>query len=102
MIENDLEPSIEYSTLFTINLGNANMTKVILSHGANINILNRSGRSALHVASENGDEENVNVLIENGANLNIRDKFGLTAMHLAATNGQIQRFLMRFGRCFFL
>lgn len=63
------------------------MTKVILENGANINILNRSGKSALHVAAENGDVANLNLLISNGANLNIRDKFGLTAMHLAASNG---------------
>lgn len=57
-----------------------NVTKVILKNGANINILNRSGKSALHLAAEKGDEAISNLLIESGANLNIRDKFGMTPM----------------------
>ena len=40
-------------------------------------------RTALHIASEHGHEDNVRLLLEAGANLLIRDSLGLTALDLA-------------------
>lgn len=64
------------------------MTSLLLNLGVNKNLLNKMGRSALHLAAEAGDEPIVMLLLENGANLNTGDHFGQTPIHLSASNGK--------------
>lgn len=49
---------------------------MLVQNDANINILNKRGQSPLHLAAQNGDDENLAFLIQNQANLNIMDSFG--------------------------
>ncbi|KAI8514582.1 Unconventional myosin-XVI [Branchiostoma belcheri] len=46
------------------------------------------GKTALHVASENGRTGVVKLLIQHGADVGARDKNGRTALHVASVNGQ--------------
>ena len=53
-------------------MGHYEVVKLLLNHGANTNLVNKLGMSALAVASSNGHGDVVNLLIESGANVNQR------------------------------
>lgn len=61
--------------------------------------LDRSGRSELHYASNEGDFDKVKSLIENGADVNLKDKEGWTPLHFAAQsqNASIALLLIEAG-----
>ncbi|WP_133134259.1 ankyrin repeat domain-containing protein [Legionella santicrucis] len=51
-----------------------------LEHGAFINVRNKKGQSALHLATLDADKESLSKLIARGINVNIQDKDGSTAL----------------------
>ena len=55
--------------------------KSLIAGGANPNIQDRNGWTALHVGAKNGFAEAVEILIAGGANPNIQDNDGWTALH---------------------
>ncbi|KAE8440357.1 hypothetical protein EG329_008339 [Mollisiaceae sp. DMI_Dod_QoI] len=59
-------------------------TKILLSHGAEVDFLGVKGLAALHVAASEGYSETMLILIKHGANPIARDKYGYTPAMLAA------------------
>ena len=53
-----------------------------------VDCIDEYGRTAVHIASRNGQLESLKSLIELKCDVNIADKNGETALHLAAKNGQ--------------
>lgn len=59
------------------------MTEFLLRKNADVNIQNKFGYTALHVATLEGHERIVELLLKNGADKNIENDDGLTPMDLA-------------------
>ena len=57
--------------------------KVLLQHGAKINAVNRSERTALHEACGCGHISEAKILLLHGVNVNALDQWGNTALHSA-------------------
>ena len=74
-------------TVFS-SLGYHDMVSLLLEFGADINISNDSGQSALILAALEGQLETVRLLVENGAKLNQVDQSGECAVVGAARKGQ--------------
>ncbi|KAF8248526.1 ankyrin, partial [Wilcoxina mikolae CBS 423.85] len=49
----------------------------------------KSGRTALHHAAENGHESILQMLLDQGVNKDISDNLGQTALHLAGGKGHM-------------
>ena len=68
--------------------GHEDLALELLSAGADINVKDRDGRTALHWACEKGLEEVVEVLKRLGSQVDERDLFGLTPVMLAADSSK--------------
>jgi len=64
-----------------------NIIRLLINHGANKDIRDRSGATPLHIAARYGKIASVNILIEAGASIS-RDVYGFTPLHYAAQNGR--------------
>ncbi len=64
-------------------------------YGADIQALNNSGQTALHLAAEAGCAEAVELLLNRGVNVNVIDTFGQTALQLAPVNSEAAQILQR-------
>jgi hypothetical protein len=62
--------------------------RLLLEHGADINVQNRIGWTALHWASYKGALEVVRLLLERGADVEAKDNDGQTALQVAARYGR--------------
>lgn len=58
------------------------LLKVLVQKKADLNVVDGKGNTALHVAANAGQFDNVLLLIESGARLDIRNKDGKTALEL--------------------
>jgi ankyrin repeat protein len=65
------------------------VVKYLVGLGANLEITDVLGCTALHLASAMGNTEVVQVLIENGANVNTINNDGMTALHSAIQFGRV-------------
>lgn len=65
------------------NYGNEKMTKLLISHGANVDSKDESGRTPLHDAAERGHNDVAQVLVNNGAEVNKRNRDGETPLNKA-------------------
>jgi hypothetical protein len=65
--------------------GSGSFLRLLLDHGADINVQNRDGRTPLHVASENGApaSEVVRLLFEHSADVEVENSGGKTALQEA-------------------
>lgn len=63
--------------------GHIPVIEMLLKHGANINIQDDSGKTALHEAIENNKTEVAKTLIKNGADLNIMTNSKVNALYIA-------------------
>jgi tetratricopeptide (TPR) repeat protein len=72
---------------FAASSGQADVVKVILERGIDVNIKDDSGRTALSFAAENGQTRIVQILRVASADLNAKDENGKTALIYAAING---------------
>ena len=60
------------------------MAKVLLDHGAAVNVADRDGGwTPLHIAVCGGPPELVRLLLEHGADINQRDEYGWQPIHRA-------------------
>ncbi len=63
--------------------GHAEIVKLLLDYGANINLRNREGNTPLHLAARNGNLSTVKLLLARGANATIVNRDGQTPLALA-------------------
>jgi ankyrin repeat protein len=67
--------------------GSAEIARLLIARGADVNARAANGRTALMAAVESGDAESVSVLLGAGADVNAAASRGETALVLAAANG---------------
>ena len=67
--------------------GHKEVTEVLLSHNARVDVFDNDGRSALHLAADYGSMEVCQALLLKNAFVNSKNKNGLTALHYAAAKG---------------
>jgi ankyrin repeat protein len=65
--------------------GQEAVARLLLNHGAAVNLQAGSGWSALHWASMTGRDEMTKMLLEEGADVELRDRWGCTALYHAAS-----------------
>ena len=65
----------------------ANLAKVLIEAGAQVDMQNKEGQTVLHLASIMGDDNMVRVLFMARANANIQDNEDRAPIHLAAERG---------------
>jgi hypothetical protein len=63
--------------------GHVEIAKLLLRHGANVDVEDEHGLTALHLATKAGFVEMAELLLEDGAYVDTRDKTGWTALHWA-------------------
>ena len=71
---------------YTATSGNRQITKLLISKGANVNAINSSNYTPLHGATCNGHKEIAELLIANGADVNARDSGGKTPLDETMTD----------------
>ena len=57
----------------------------IINKGANMNLLNKDGNTALCQATQSGNESCVKLLVKASADLNFKGEFGYTALDVAVS-----------------
>jgi len=65
------------------------IVRYLIQCGANVQLSNLDGNTALHFASGFGDESLANLLIQQAAFINAQNENGETALHWAVKNGKI-------------
>lgn len=84
-IQGGLNPISKEIGNYNINNDNIEVIRILLKHGANINVQNEYGFSALMLASYiNDNKKKVKVLLKNKANINAKNEDGYTALMIAA------------------
>jgi hypothetical protein len=58
--------------------------RVLLDAGADVNLKNEGGNTALHIAAEGSKKKVVRLLLKAGADVRVEDKWKQTALHIAA------------------
>jgi ankyrin repeat protein len=72
------------------NQGNVSMAKLLMAKGADVNLTNSVGDSALDQAVVRGHEDMVRALLAAGAKADRADFQGYTPLHLAAREGNVE------------
>lgn len=73
--------------------GKSTPARVFIENGAQLEDINGSGQSALHLAAQKGLNDIVILLVKNkgmSVNLQTQNEFGVTPLHDAALEGQLQ------------
>ena len=70
--------------------GNAEIVKLLLEHGAEVDAKNKYGESALHVAARSGNAEIVELLLTHGADLTLSNNANFTALDIACESNSQQ------------
>ncbi|MBP7190051.1 MAG: ankyrin repeat domain-containing protein, partial [Rickettsiaceae bacterium] len=78
---------------------NAEVAKLLISYGANVNLLDKYNWTPLHIACSHGHTEVAKLLISYGANVNLPNSNGGTPLHEACSNGhtKVVDFLIKHG-----
>ena len=61
--------------------GFTEIVTLLLQAGADVNLINDCGRTALHHATMGGEYEIINQVIQAGVNMDVQDHDGYTALH---------------------
>ena len=77
----------------------ADVARLLLEHGADVNTRDDEGTTPLYAAAKNGRVQVVHVLLEQGANVGAEDNQGKTPLHGAAEYGTVEvvRMLLEHG-----
>jgi len=78
-------------------IGSIDFARILLEHGADINIADNDKLMSLHYAAMNGQYDMLQFLLEHGADINATDKTGKTPLNYAAGNKKIEQLLMDNG-----
>ena len=70
--------------------GHADVVKVLIQNGADVNAVDDDKQTALHKAAEFNRIDVVKVLLENGAHVNIMSTYGETALSMGAEKGYLR------------
>jgi len=73
-----------------VKLKDTNLIKELLNSGTDVNLKNRKGISALHIAAEFGTFEIAKLLIKYGADVNAKTNYDVTPLHFAAQGGDTE------------
>jgi len=76
-----------YPLHHAIEAGNITMVEALLRNGAEVNVKDGCGMTALHTAAKRGDERSVKLLCNNGADPALLDSSGSSALEVALDNG---------------
>ena len=81
------------------NFNDVSVVRLLLEHGAVINVQCQNGWTPLHTASGHGALEVVRLLLELGADVEAKNNDGKTALQYAADNGydEVVEFLREHG-----
>lgn len=69
---------------------NYNITRMLISAGANVNVVQQAGFTPLHAAAQQGDIELIILLLENGAEVDIAMEDGKIPADLAREKGFVE------------
>ena len=81
---------------FVENADNAEIIRLLISHGIDVNATNKGGDTALMKAAENENREDVKALLESGADANKINREGKSAIDLTR-RGEIKSLLETYG-----
>ena len=68
----------------------AELVRILIEGGANVDVKDVFGEPALHEAIALGDPAMVNILVEAGADVNAKNVFGDPALHRAILNNDVE------------
>lgn len=88
-----------YTALRLASQGLTGLVKLLIDQGADVDIKDLTGDTALIVVAGNGYIEIVRLLIDKGADVNLQNENGSTALMLASANGhrEIVKLLIEYG-----
>ncbi len=78
---------IDSNLLLAASEGETNKIESLLAFGADVNVKDESGKTALMMAVEGGYFRTVKILIDNDIQINVRDNDGWTALSIAEYSG---------------
>jgi ankyrin repeat protein len=82
--------NLDFCVLWAIRDGHGKSVDVLLKHGANPNVMNENGETAIWLASETGETEAVQALIAHHAHIDFPDKNqNIPPIAIASHNGQL-------------
>ena len=84
------EGHVEVVRLLASAAGHVEVVRLLLEAGANGNLADSSGTTALMLASATGRVELVRLLLEAGADRNLVNEDGLTALMIASAKGDVE------------
>lgn len=93
---NQLAPVLDETALHRTN--SEKIARLLLEAGADVNIGNRFGMTALSFAAGLGNEDLIKVLLEYKANINASTLFDATPLHFARS-AEVARLLLENGAC---
>lgn len=70
--------------------GHEDITKLLVQRGADVNQIDRSGRSSLMMAAYHGRLKHVQFLLESGARADLKDEDGKTALDFAMEKRHVE------------
>ncbi|KAF7516376.1 hypothetical protein G7054_g14184 [Neopestalotiopsis clavispora] len=88
LIENQADVSAVLDAAFSN--GHAEVVKMLLDQGANLNVANKDGWTPLNTASGNGHIKVVKMLLDKGADWAVASKDGWTPLSTASNNGHTE------------
>lgn len=85
MTDSDNESLLHYTVKFDC----IEVSRILLSHNANVDIKNSNGDTPLMLASKMGKENFIKLFLRFNANINNKNDFGETPMHMSILNGNM-------------